>query len=237
MNLGQRLKSQIHRFLRLIAPHHHYTNSLQGTIAEQFHKLYYDLGEQGKTWQDTRWFGVPVAKIPFDLWVYQEIIFETNPDLLIETGTGYGGSAYYIASLMDLLGKGRVISIDTRVLPNRPAHPRIKYLTGSSIAKETVAKVKEEIKPGDSVMVLLDSDHTATHVLRELLLYSQFVTKGQYLIVEDCNVNGHPVFPAHGPGPMEAVLQFLAGTDQFQIDKSREKFLVTFNPNGYLKKL
>ena len=156
--------------------------------------------------------------------------------MIIECGTSSGGSAYYLAGLMDLLGKGRIVTIDVVVCANLPAHPRIQYLTGSSISPEIVEMVKKNIQPGNSVMVILDSDHSAPHVLRELQIYSPLVTKGDYLIVEDSNLNGHPVWPAHGPGPMEAVQEFLATNNEFKIDKSREKFLVSFNPNGYLRR-
>ena len=89
---------------------------------------------------------------------------------------------------------------------------------------------------GKSVMVILDSDHTRDHVLAELRAYAPIVTPGQYLVVEDSNINGHPVFPGFGPGPMEALQAFLAETGEFEVDRSREKFLVTFNPGGYLRK-
>jgi cephalosporin hydroxylase len=237
MKLVSQSKGHLHRILRLLAPHHHYSESLQGTVAEQFHKMYYDLGEQKRTWQDTRWFGVPVAKIPFDLWIYQEILFETKPDLIIECGTANGGSAFYLACLMDMLGKGQIVTIDVTPIADHPNHPRIKYLTGSSVSKEIVEEVKKHVVSSQSVLVILDSDHSASHVYAELQIYSKFVTKGAYVIVEDSNVNGHPVWPTHGPGPTEAVEQFLKETNQFQIDKSREKFLVSFNPNGYLKRI
>jgi cephalosporin hydroxylase len=86
-------------------------------------------------------------------------------------------------------------------------------------------------------MVVLDSDHSRDHVLNELKAYSPLVTKGNYLIVEDTNLNGHPVHPSIGPGPMEAVTDFLRYNDEYQIDKERERFYITFNPNGYLKKI
>ncbi len=236
MNLKLRVKSSVHRVLRLLAPKYHYNEALRGTIADQFHKLIYDLGDEGKTWTDTNWLGVKVGKLPFDLWVYQEILFETKPDIVIECGTGYGGSAYFLACIMDLLGKGRVITIDVIAHPNRPQHPRIEYLTGSSVTSEVLTEVKKRIPRNSSIMVILDSDHSAPHVLRELNIYGQLVTPGNYLIVEDTNVNGHPVFPLHGPGPMEAVEEFLRTTSEFKIDKTREKYLVTFNPNGYLRR-
>ncbi|MCX7722855.1 MAG: cephalosporin hydroxylase family protein [Verrucomicrobiae bacterium] len=234
MNLTWRIKGLVHRVLRLLAPKYQYSEALQGTIAEQFHKLLYDLGAEGKTWTDTKWLGVRIGKIPFDLWVYQEILFETKPDIVIECGTGFGGSAYYLACIMDLLGKGRVVTIDVVEHPNRPQHSRIEYLTGSSTSAYIVEEVKKRIPTNSSAMVILDSDHSAPHVLRELNIYSRFVSKGNYLIVEDTNVNGHPVFPLHGPGPMEAVKEFLRTTSEFKVDKTREKYLVTFNPNGFL---
>jgi len=86
-------------------------------------------------------------------------------------------------------------------------------------------------------MVILDSDHARDHVLQELRLYAGLVTPGAYLIVEDSNVNGHPVLPEHGPGPMEALREFLGGTREFAVDAAREKFFLTFNPKGFLKKL
>ena len=85
-------------------------------------------------------------------------------------------------------------------------------------------------------MVLLDSDHTRDHVLKELEAYSPMVTHGSYLIVEDTNLNGHPVEPEHGPGPMEALEAFLPAHPQFAHDTAMDKFLLTFNPRGFLKR-
>jgi cephalosporin hydroxylase len=93
------------------------------------------------------------------------------------------------------------------------------------------------ISPSDTVLVILDSDHSKQHVLNELRLYHSFVTEGSYLIVEDSNINGHPVLPQFGPGPMEALDEFLQENDDFVIDESKHKFLITFNPRGYLKKV
>jgi cephalosporin hydroxylase len=87
-----------------------------------------------------------------------------------------------------------------------------------------------------SVLVVLDSDHKRDHVLDEMRAYNALVTPGSYMIIEDSNVNGHPVWPRHGPGPMEAIAEFMQENSEFVIDKKAEKFLFTFNPNGYLWK-
>jgi cephalosporin hydroxylase len=86
-------------------------------------------------------------------------------------------------------------------------------------------------------LAILDSDHTKKHVMDEIGVYAPMVTPGSYLIVEDTNMNGHPVAEEFGPGPMEAVEEFIKGTNDFEIDKSREKFYLTFNPSGYLKRV
>jgi cephalosporin hydroxylase len=142
-----------------------------------------------------------------------------------------------MASLFDLLGSGRVITVDLEPQPNLPTHPRITYVSGlSSTAPEAISKVKASIGDGAVVMVILDSDHSRNHVLDELRIYGPMVTPGQYLIVEDTNVNGHPVLPEFGPGPMEALDAYLKESDLFEIDSNREKFYMTFNPRGYLKR-
>jgi cephalosporin hydroxylase len=208
----------------------------QQEIVDRFHRLYYS--DHKRTVANTFWRGVQAAKCPLDLWVYQEILCERRPDVIVETGTFMGGSAYFLASICDLLGAGRIITVDVKKRrPERlPQHPRIDYRHGSSVEPDVVAAVRESIGPAESVMVVLDSDHRHHHVLAELQSYAPIVTPGNYLIVEDTNVNGHPITPDFGPGPMEAVDDFLAGTDEFEIDSAREKFYLTFNPRGYLRR-
>jgi cephalosporin hydroxylase len=199
----------------------------------KFHRMYYD----SYVYRRTYWRGVETQKCPLDLWIYQEIIHELHPDVIVETGTFSGGSALYLASLFDLLGRGRVITVDIEPQPGLPTHPRITYVQGlSSTAPEAVAKVNAMIKDTDEVMVILDSDHSRDHVLNELRVYGKMVTPRQYLIVEDTNINGHPALPDFGPGPMEALDVYLKENDAFEMDPSREKFFMTFNPRGYLKK-
>lgn len=203
------------------------------SIADRFHELYYDSW----VWRHTYWMGVQTLKCPLDLWIYQEILFELRPQFIIECGTAAGGSALFLASMCDLLDEGRIVTVDIEADPNRPAHSRITYLQGSSTAESIVGEIKKIVGDDSPVMVILDSDHSREHVLQELRLYSGIVTEGSYLIVEDTNINGHPVLELHGAGPMEAVETFLNETDDFAFDREREKFFLTFNPKGYLKKL
>jgi cephalosporin hydroxylase len=214
-------------------------NSIRKSIVKEFQRLYYNT--RSRTWQNTRWLGVPVIKCPFDLWIYQEILFELKPDLVIECGTSKGGSAYFLSSMCELVGHGHVITIDLYPKPNRPQHERLTYLKGSSTDPQIISEVTRRIREVDeesaSVLVILDSDHSREHVLDELRLYSPLVTKGSYVIVEDTQLNGHPVWPDFGPGPMEAVEIFLSENDDFVIDTSREKFYLTWNPRGYLKRV
>jgi cephalosporin hydroxylase len=207
-------------------------------VVDAFHDLYYNgpQGAGGNLYLDTYWMGVPCQKCPLDLWIYQELLFATKPDLIIETGTHSGGSALFLANICDILGHGRVVTIDV-VERTRPSHERIIYLLGSSGDPEIIAKARACGGPDDNILVILDSDHSEQHVLRELELLSPLVKVGCYLIIEDTNINGHPTFPSFGPGPFEAVQKFLAQNPGFVIDSSREKFLMTFNPCGFLKRI
>jgi cephalosporin hydroxylase len=198
--------------------------------ARRFHQKYYKL--RHRTWLNTRWLGVKCAKVPFDLWVYQELICELRPDAIIESGTYFGGSALFLASMCELVGNGRVITIDIEERPDRPSHERITYVSGSSVAPGTRAQVKGLLEDARTVMVILDSDHSYDHVLEELRIYGELVTPGSYLVVEDTQFGGRPIKPRNRPGPWEAVHE----NDDFEVDLSREKFFFTFNPHGYLRK-
>ncbi len=200
--------------------------------------MYYYSSIFDKTWGNTSWLGVPTLKCPLDLWIYQEIIFKVKPNIIIECGTFRGGSALFMASVCDSINHGLIITIDINNTSQKLSHQRIKYFIGSSTSKETVAQCKSLIGDTDRVMVILDSNHSKDHVLKELMIYSKLVTSGSYLIVEDTNLNGHPIHPKFGPvpGPMEAVKEFLSQNNNFITDKSQEKFHLTFNPSGYLRK-
>jgi cephalosporin hydroxylase/glycosyltransferase involved in cell wall biosynthesis len=204
-------------------------------IVDAFHRLYYESA--GRTWKDTRWLGVRTEKVPLDLWIYQEILCEQRPDVIVETGTAMGGSALFMANVCELIGNGVVVTIDVRADDGRPQHSRIRYVSGSSTDPEVVADVEALLPRSGKALVVLDSDHSHDHVLDELRIYQDFVPVGGYMVVEDSNVHGNPVLHQHGPGPMEAIDAFLRETDRFEIDPDREKFFLTFSPRGYLRRL
>ncbi len=196
------------------------------------------------------WLGRPIIQYPQDIVAMQELIWEVKPDLVIETGIAHGGSLVLYASILELLGgDGRILGVDVDIRSqNRTAieaHPmakRIEMIQGSSTDAAVVARVMESVRGRKRVMVVLDSDHTHAHVLRELELYSPFVTKDSYLVVFDTVVElmSKEAFPNRpwGPGdnPWTAVQRFLESNDRFEIDgRVEDKLLVTVAPGGYLR--
>ena len=196
----------------------------------------HDVLYRSDAWTDATWLGAQALKNPLDLWVYQEIMAETRPELVVETGTYRGGSAFFLASICDLLGAGEVLSLDIEpVRDDYPKHARITYFGGrSSTDPEVVAEVRARAE-GKRTLVILDSDHSRAHVEAELAEYAPLVPVGGYVIVEDSNIG--QIREDLLPGPLEAIEAFLGRTDAFEIDRSREKFLITFNPSGYLRRV
>lgn len=182
-------------------------------------------------WAEVFWLGKQVVKCPLDLWVYQEIILETKPDLIVETGTSGGGSAFFFATLFDLIGNGQIVTVDTVGYPELwSTNPRITYLTGDSTSTEVSEKIKS-VAAGKRVMVSLDSLHTYDHVKKELDLYGNLTSPGCYLVVEDTGWGA--------PGEMwanHAAAEFLDSHLDFQVDTSREKHLLTSNRGGWLRR-
>jgi cephalosporin hydroxylase len=209
-------------------------------IIDRFLKLWTSPFE--RTVFQNQWLGVKTLQNPNDMWITQEILFEVKPDFLVEAGTYQGGSAALWAMILEQINPdARVITID---IEDRTAEARkldvfrrkVDFLLGSSTDPEIVAEVERRTK-GKKVVVLLDSAHDKDHVLNELRAYSPLVGVGSYLIVQDTIVNGHPVWPKYGPGPYEAVEEFLATDDRFEPDLTRERLLVTLCPRGYLKRI
>ena len=188
------------------------------------------------------WMGVPFYQFILDAFNIAEIIYETRPSVIIECGSYAGGSALFWTSVMDVSNiPGIVIAIDKRPEPVRKQRlwkQRVRWISGNSISPDVLKKCASLISPGSKVMVILDSCHFFDHVRAEMEIYGNLVTHGQYMIVEDGIINGHPILPRHGPGPLEAVQDYLKTHPEFKVDTAREnKYLATFNPMGYLRKI
>jgi len=187
------------------------------------------------------WLGIPTLQHPFDAWVTQEIIVETHPERIVEAGAMCGGSATMWAMLLEhVVPDGRVVAIDRQDNMERARtidvfRRRVDFVHGSTVAPAVVARVGEMVA-GYRTMVILDSAHDAVHVAAEIEAYAPMVSSGCYLIVQDGFVNGHPLEPDHGHGPFEAVQDFLACDDRFEVDHARERMLFTFNPSGFLRR-
>ena len=230
----------------------HWTPAQSEEIA--YHKRFY---KRGNWLFGVTYCGVPISKNPLDTWVLQEVIWETQPQVIVETGTWSGGSALFMAHMLDKLwgGSGRpyeVITIDNLGLEtfyrNEPAvmqhvqkvkHPRVSFVVSESQDPECVAAVTQRIADGkyERVMVILDSDHHAPHVLDELEAYGPLVTQGCYLIVEDTNIAFLDLSDWEGDGPAEAIAQWLPNHPEFAIDRTREKFGLSWHPGGWLKRV
>jgi cephalosporin hydroxylase len=195
------------------------------------------------------WMGRPIIQYPQDMVMMQELIYKIQPDLLIETGIAHGGSLIYYASLMELIGKGHVLGVDIDIREHNKkeieAHAmfkRISMIQGSAIDLDIIEQVKAHIKPGMTVMVSLDSNHTHDHVLEELKLYAPFVTSGSYCVVFDTIVEDMPQGMYDRPwdignNPKTAVWEYLKTNTDFEIDAQIDnKLLISVAPSGYLKR-
>ncbi len=199
------------------------------------------------------WWGAPIIQMPADIMATQEVIFAAQPTIIIETGVARGGSLIFMASLLQLLGRGKVIGLDIDIRPhNRDTiarHPmahRIELIEGSSTDSSVIERVKALIGPDDKVMVVLDSDHSRDHVLAELRSYGPLVTPGQYMVVADTllgQIEAHQtptkarsrIYPP-GDEPFAALQQYLAETDRFESDPViNGKLIFASSPGGYLR--
>jgi len=199
------------------------------------------------------WMGRPIIQYPQDMIAMQEIIWNVKPDLVIETGIAHGGSLIYYASILELIGKGEVLGIDIDIrdynrteIEKHPMCKRIKMIQGSSIDPGIVSKVKEHTEGKESILVVLDSNHTHEHVLAELKMYSPFVSLDSYIVVYDTIVEKLPpdYLPGHirpwgiGDNPFTALNTFIGENPQFEIDKSiNNKLLISVAPDGYLRRI
>lgn len=219
-------------------------------------QLWLKVGWNGKYSYTFTWLGIPIIQLPEDLLRIQEIIYRIKPDVIVETGVAHGGSLVYYASLCKALGKGRVIGIDIDIhAPNRKAieeHPLSPYITlleGNSVAQEIVDQVKYLVKSTESVLVVLDSNHTCEHVLAELNAYHSLVTQGSYIVATDGIMKhlydtprGQPDWDVNNPA--EAVIQFAGKHPEFVLEQPAWSFNesdldtnLTYWPNAWLRRI
>jgi cephalosporin hydroxylase len=203
---------------------------------------------QNKLSYEVSWLGIPIIQLPEDIVVMQELIWKVRPDVIVESGVAHGGALVLYASILELLGRGRVIGVDIEIRKyNRlaiEAHAlshRIELIEGDALADETVAAVKSRIRPGDRVMVALDSNHTKAHVAGELERYAPLVTPNSYLVVFDGVMALVADAPAAGErwdedNPLEAVREFMDGNDDFVFDPTYERLAVTYCQGGFLRR-
>ena len=161
-----------------------------------------------------------------DLWIYQEIIYKLQPRYIIEGGTATGGSALFMATVLDVMNYGKVVTIDWDANDYRPKHPRIQYVTGNTLDTETAQKVQDIVQGPGYRMLILDDGHDQDHVHQELKLYTPMLRAGDYLVVEDTNLGG----------PLWGLVRFLEeNPGRFERDREQERLLLSFNPQGYWK--
>jgi len=197
------------------------------------------------------WMGRPIIQFPQDMIAMQEILWKVQPDLIIETGIAHGGSLIYYASLLELIGKGRVLGIDIDIrahnrveIEKHPMAGRIDMIQGSAVDDGVAQEVADRANSAETVLVVLDSNHTHAHVKRELELYAPLVSVGSYCVVFDTVVEDMPPgsFPDRpwdiGDNPKTALHEYLKETDSFEIDAGvHQKLLITVAPDGYLKRV
>jgi cephalosporin hydroxylase len=206
------------------------------------------LAQQELEWKNT-WYGVHCMQYPNDLMLYQELIQRLEPDVIIETGTPYGGNTLFLATVLEPVNpSGRVVTVDLegdrwretlaglKLRQKDRLLERIHFIEGSSTAPEVLEQVKARIPPGSRVLVILDWLHTREHVLEELRLYGPLVSPDSYVVVNDTQLEGWYEAGVRA-GPMSAVKEFLAENPQFTIDRAMNRFPISCAPDGFLKRL
>jgi cephalosporin hydroxylase len=186
-------------------------------------------------WHRTPWLGRSTHRTPTDLFAYQELICRLKPDWIVETRTGAGGLALFLASICDLIDHGEVLSISGYPLVDPPEHPRITYLHGDPTAQETATQVRDIVGEPSSSLVILGGS-AGPQVFSAFLNYAPLVPLGSYVVVEDTVLEGNPVWPGFGSGPAVAVQRVIVG-DDFVADPWFERFGLTFNVGGFLKRV
>jgi cephalosporin hydroxylase len=192
---------------------------------------------QNMPWTRTTWLGRAIATAPTDLLAYQEVIASVRPDWIVETGTGDGARALFLASICELVGHGEVLSVDETLADDLPRHPRIRYVKAVTHSKPGAARIRGMIDESASVLVVLGARKDLYKTAQQFQGLAPLVPVGSYVIVTDTIVNGNPVWAGFGPGPAEGVKKILTKNGDFVADPLLEKYSLTFNPGGFLKRV
>jgi cephalosporin hydroxylase len=211
--------------------------------------LYTRSGWQQKISYEPTWLGIPIIQTPEDIVMMQELIWKVRPDVLIECGVAHGGALVLYASILEMAGKGHVIGVDVEIrkynrlaMQSHPMSKRFTLIEGSSVEEDTLEQVRKMIQPDDTVLVTLDSNHTKSHVARELALYAPLVTPDSYMVVFDGVMQVLTDAPGGSPtwdkdNPWQAVQDFLGESEEFEVDHSYNRLKVTHCPGGFLKRV
>jgi cephalosporin hydroxylase len=214
-----------------------YAKYLSPTVQRLFFR---DLIVKTKNFDNVSWLGNPIWQNVLDLWTMQEVIARIRPTVILETGSNRGGSALFYADLMEMMKiDGRIVTVDIEKLHNH-THPRVTYLIGSSLAPEVVEVMTQAAKSSSGpVLVVLDSDHSALHVLKELKVYAPLVTPGSYCLCQDGVIDVLPMFrnSSSRPGPLVAIQDYLKTSNDFVVDRDLcDRWLITQHPMGWLQR-
>lgn len=216
---------------------------------ELLSNLWIKAAAEHRLMYEPTWLGRPVIQFSTDILIIQELVWKLQPDVIVETGVAHGGSLVLSASILELIGKGKVVGVDIEIRPhNRIAiesHPlshRIELIEGSSIADRTLDAVKKAVGDAKSVLVFLDSNHSESHVLKELELYSPLITPGSYIVAHDGAQAWVWDIPSGKPEwksdhPLNAIYKFLSKHPEFSIDPYWNRLGITSSPDGFLKRL
>lgn len=210
--------------------------------------LWTRAGWQRRLSYEVTWAGVPIIQVPEDIVMLQELLWKVRPDVVVESGVAHGGALVLYASILELLGRGHVIGVDLEIrkynrlaLESHPLSKRITLVEGDSVADETVAAVRKLVRPGDCVVVALDSNHSRQHVAAELERYAPMVSPGSYMVVFDGVMPMVADAPSGVPAwrddnPSAALDAFLEGNDEFEIDPSYNRLGVSYCPGGFVRR-
>jgi cephalosporin hydroxylase len=201
-----------------------------------------------KVMYEPTWLGIPIIQYPNDIVMMQELIWKLRPDVIVETGVAHGGSAVLYASMLELLGKGKVIGVDIEIrkhnrlaINSHPLSRRIELVEGSSTAPEMIEDIRSRIPTRGEVLVVLDSNHSYEHVISEMELYKEFISPGGYMVVMDGVQEMLSDTPSGNKewehnNPLAAIREFLSRHPDWEEDSNYVRTQITCNPSGFLRR-